>query len=326
MSGFVVIAGSQFARPAGPVRIDGRLVRGVSLTSAGGTADLLNGPYRLVNPTSGITGPDGPLDVREGPGRDGGYHVGADTDRAGQSFGVARPTLTVKVDAGSAEETARAVGHLRHLLRGRLWGAAELTFTLAAEARTLTVRHEPAADDFAPMPGGGRVRFVTLRLVGSRPFWRGTPGATPTWGLGTGVGPMLPYLPKRVGTSTVIGQANAVRVGGDQDTYPVLTSTGAWDAATVDLIRNGRTRSYTVTRTLLEGQTLTVRHDPDGQLNRGRQVEGPGGESWAQYLDVAHDLFALRPGLQDVRIVLTNAVGGASAGLTWETLFESALD
>lgn len=325
----LIIGGGGIITPAPPTAPDDRVIVGVTLTSAGGTVDLIGDTYRLGNPSVGLTGPDNALDLRDLPGFDGGYVPGLDTDRAGLDLDAAYLVLSVKVTTRDALDTSNAIHELRRVLASRRYGPALLTVTRRdGHTRTLTVHHVPNADDFAPPPGGSHRRRVLLRLTAPMPLWRGTSGQAGPWYIDTGGGGEYPLdYAIDYASSSVVGQANPVLVDGDEITYPVITSVGPFGAVQVERHLDGRDRGYTLTAPgdgAEAGQVVTIRHAPRAVLG-GVQVEGPDGSSWRRHLSPAPDLFELRPGAQAITVQLDDGGPGANVGVTWETLHWSCV-
>lgn len=331
-AGFVGTAPGEvgYVEPAAPPS----LILEFYLESAGGRVDLRRSPYRVQDPIDGCDGPEvSELDQVVVPGIDGGHVLGAGDPHAGLSFGVARPTFPVYLDTDDPLKNSEAVAHLRNVLNARRWGPATLTCIRGdGQRRSLLVRHTPQGGDFAPPRRNAfrnPQRVVTVRLASvGVPFWRGVPGSAGPWGTDVTVPSMLPWLyPWRVGSSTVLGQANQVLVGGNELTYPVVTAGGPFSSLQMQHTHEGRTTGYTVSQAAVAGETWTIRHDPTTLLAGVKQATtSVGGASLAPALGAAPVLFPLRPGPQAVSALLGGAQAGAWVQVDWETLYWSAVD
>ncbi len=329
---FVIIRGRDEATlPPRPARETfPPLLTSLVLSSPGGSVDVTERPWRTRAGVRGLTAPTRRPDVADLPGVDGVVRRRA----RGRSFLADAREIELPLLVGldrsvnSPEDASGEVSRLEDVLDEDVWreeGELRLTGTRAdGSVRWIRVDHVPVAGDLDPLAWWQKTWMPTVRLLAADPWFRST--ATPiTWGLPSGVGAFLPFLPVRVGSSTVIGNANPVRVLGDKPAWPTITVTGPANSVTAS---RGDGDSWTLTPPgpLGPGDRVVVRHDPlVGIVDDYETVEGPAGQPWYRYLNAGSLLWALRPGVEDVQVVVPGATAETTVQIAWDHRYRSLL-
>lgn len=302
------------------------LLRSLSLVSPVGTVDLMKAPWSLLPGYEGLDDVDAEPETITVPGLDG--QVLRDTGSARGKYHRERvPILPARVGAGPGVRTPgdvdAAVQRLRDVLNDQLWDAEDGDLRLVATRHDETVRW--AACTWTPLKGDlGSAnlwqpsRRVTVRLLATDP--RALSEATPiTWALPRTARPMLPFLPLVVGSSTVLGFPNPVRVEGDRTAWPACRVRGP--AIRVQALR-GDGEQWTVIPPVPTdvGQEFVVRTDPrTGVADDYDRVQGPGGVPWNRYWQPGSVPWGLRPGrTEQVTILIEGATADTSATFEWD--------
>jgi hypothetical protein len=118
-----------------------------------------------------------------------------------------------------------------------------------------------------------------------------------------------------LGASQVLGTVSITNPG-NADTYPVWTITGPGGPATITNITYGE--SFSVTGTL-GTDVITVDTRP-GQTDMRNQLSAP---QWSR-LGAGKQLWALRPGAQEVGLVVTGATSATSVVMTFRPRYKAA--
>jgi len=100
-------------------------------------------------------------------------------------------------------------------------------------------------------------------------------------------------------------------------TWPTWTFVGPLTSVT--LANSGR--SFTLTRTLLAGESITVTTDP---RIGPRAVDGTGASVWSS-IAAPFDLWPLNPGRQSVTATIVGSTSASSATMTYEGRWNSGL-
>ena len=305
-----------------------RVVVGMTVSSPAGSMDLLADDVHVqLDGTSGLTGPDTDVELDELAGVDGAFLRGEDEERAGLILRPLDVILTLMVHGSDGVAAEADVAEIRRILSSRRHGPATLRLTRGdGTTRTLRVHHVPKRGDFDAQWGvNSPSRRVLLRLLAPDPLWRGRPGSAGPFTVGGGTGLALPVaLGFSLARSTVIGRVKEIEVLGDEITHPVVSVVGAVGALTATRGEGAQARSYTVAGALLAGEPLVVDHDPRAVLGAGQAV-GPAGADWTDRLDDGADLWPLRPGTEAILLDLSEAGGGASVRIDWDTLYWSGV-
>lgn len=204
-------------------------------------------------------------------------------------------------------ELVRAFTQTRRLGPGRLRIARP-----DGSAREIEAYYEAGFDG---EPGQGWVYdTAVLSLYCEDPYWRAAETlSTPYEYEGTPASYLDPYL--TVSPSRVLGATTAVNPG-DVESWPEWTIVGP---ATSLVATNHTTgEAFTLTATLLGGETATITTDPPA-------VRGPAGENWTTNLDwPGAVLWGLQPGLNDIEFSMGGAASGSQITLAYVPRYETA--
>lgn len=167
---------------------------------------------------------------------------------------------------------------------------------------------------FAGEPGQGHTwDTAVLSLYCEDPYWRAVAPVSTLYSNGATVSYLDPYL--TVSPSSVLGATTAVNAG-DVEAWPAWTIVGP--ASQVQATNSTTGEAFTLSATLLAGETATISTDPP-------TVRGPAGQNWTGNLDwPSAVLWALQPGLNNVDFTVSGAAAGTQITLSYTPRYETA--
>ena len=268
------------------------------VSPAGVTRDLTRGAT-YVQP-GGIVGhlaPPRTLLASSPPTMDGGVYRGHRFEARDVGLGLLTSTRTT----GEWETETRA------LVRdfdttddvGTLVAQSPAGATRMLSARYVTGLESPTEGD----PGAVTIGTWAVQLRAYDPWWYG-PAMSKSFSVATST-PFFPGPPFTLMPTELLGSGSSVTNPGDVEAFPVWTITGPATAVTA----SSGGRSWTVTRTLGAGETVTVDCDPRAPAF-SKIVDGDGANLWGTATADYPDLWPLPAGESTITV---DVAGGTSA-------------
>lgn len=150
------------------------------------------------------------------------------------------------------------------------------------------------------------------------PWWRGLDTVL-EW-KHSGVPPIFfPITPVRLSPSRLFGDDNQILISGDVRVFPRWEIDGPATSVTATHIETGN--SWTLSATLLAGQTAIVDTDPRAGLATPR-VQGPSGQSWWSNIEQPYNLWSVPPGSQTITIEVDGLDVGTAVRMSLPSLWE----